>query len=90
MFRYSYERVEAISNWLLSKTTIKPALGIIAGSGLGGLADQLTSPDTFEYKNIPDFPQSTVEGHDGKLVFGYLSGVPTVCMKGRFHPFEGN
>lgn len=82
----------------MSKTSIKPALGVIAGSGLGGIADQLSgSPDgssscpptVFEYKCIPDFPQSTVEGHDGKLVFGYLSGVPTVCMKGRFHPFEG-
>ena len=86
---YSYERIEEISKYLLARTKIRPKLGVIAGSGLGGLAEQLEEQDSFPYSKIPDFPVSTVAGHDGSLVFGLLNGVPTVCMKGRFHAYEG-
>ncbi|KAL1516726.1 hypothetical protein ABEB36_000596 [Hypothenemus hampei] len=55
----------------------------------GSLAECLTSPIEISYTTIPNFPQSTVKGHAGSLVFGHLSGLPTVCMKGRFHYYEG-
>ncbi|TPX42321.1 purine-nucleoside phosphorylase [Synchytrium endobioticum] len=68
-----------------------PKVAIICGSGLGGLADALAEPKVaFDYNNILNFPLSTVEGHAGKLVFGMLSGVPAVCMVGRFHMYEGH
>ncbi|KJE96307.1 nucleoside phosphorylase [Capsaspora owczarzaki ATCC 30864] len=67
----------------------KPSVGIICGSGLGGLADQLQEPISVAYADIPHFPHSTVPGHAGRFVFGYLSGKPTICMQGRFHFYEG-
>lgn len=56
---------------------------------LGGLVDAVEDPITINYEDIPNFPKSTVEGHAGQLIFGLLSSVPVVCMKGRFHYFEG-
>ncbi|KAG5460989.1 MAG: nucleoside phosphorylase domain-containing protein [Olpidium bornovanus] len=68
-----------------------PQILIICGSGLGGLAKTLESPTKeFAYSEIPNFVESTVAGHAGKLVFGKLSGVPAVCMVGRFHFYEGH
>ncbi|RWS24202.1 Purine nucleoside phosphorylase-like protein [Leptotrombidium deliense] len=86
---YEYEKVEEISNYLLERTKHRPKLGIICGSGLGGLADRLDEKDVFAYETIPHFPVSTVVGHSGCLVFGSIKGVSAVCMKGRFHPYEG-
>ncbi|XP_064467540.1 purine nucleoside phosphorylase-like isoform X2 [Ornithodoros turicata] len=86
---YSYEHIESIANFLLSKTKHRPAIGIICGSGLGSLADLLQESEHFQYKDIPDFPVSTVVGHSGKLVFGKLEGKTVVCMQGRFHAYEG-
>uniref|UniRef100_A0AAG5DGX8 Purine nucleoside phosphorylase n=1 Tax=Anopheles atroparvus TaxID=41427 RepID=A0AAG5DGX8_ANOAO len=85
----SYEMVEEIATYLLERTRIRPRCGIICGSGLGCLADQLTDVDSFDYDAIPHFPVSTVAGHRGRLVFGRLGGVPVVCMQGRFHYYEG-
>jgi len=87
--KYSYEEIESIANFILERITIKPKLGIICGSGLGGFADLLETPQTLEYTEIPGFPVSTVQGHSGKLVFGTIGGVECVCMKGRFHFYEG-
>jgi purine-nucleoside phosphorylase len=84
-----YEEYEKIANHLKSNIKIQPKLGIIAGSGLGGLADRLEQKNEIPYSSIPNFPTSTVAGHAGSLVFGMLEGVPTVCMKGRFHAYEG-
>lgn len=64
-------------------------MGIVCGSGLGGLADMLKDQAAFNYKDIPNFPQSTVHGHAGRLVFGTLKGRRCVCMQGRFHLYEG-
>lgn len=86
---YSYEHIESIANFLLSKTEHRPAIGIICGSGLGSLADLLENSKQFQYKDIPDFPVSTVPGHSGKLVFGKLEGKTVMCMQGRFHAYEG-
>ncbi|RWS17636.1 Purine nucleoside phosphorylase-like protein [Dinothrombium tinctorium] len=81
--------VEAIAKFLLEKTKHRPKIGIICGSGLGGIADKLENQDIFPYETIPSFPISTVAGHNGRLVFGTLKSVAAVCMKGRFHPYEG-
>ncbi|KAL7977637.1 hypothetical protein Chor_009586, partial [Crotalus horridus] len=88
-FRFTYEDYKRTADWLLSKTKHRPRVAIICGSGLGGLADLLKDQVVFEYAKIPNFPQSTVVGHAGKLVFGNLSGTPTVVMQGRFHMYEG-
>ncbi|KAI8851593.1 nucleoside phosphorylase domain-containing protein [Chytridium lagenaria] len=66
-------------------------VGVVCGSGLGGLASTLQEPRfEIEYKDIPHFAVSTVPGHAGKLVFGILSGKPAVCMVGRKHAYEGH
>lgn len=88
-FGYSYEEIEKIAAFLLKQTKHRPKIGIVCGSGLGNLADLLEEKDVFPYEDIPDFPVSTVAGHAGRLVFGLLKGVPTVCMQGRFHSYEG-
>lgn len=62
---------------------------MICGSGLGGLTDKLTETQVFNYSDIPNFPQSTVPGHAGRLVFGLLNGKACVMMQGRFHMYEG-
>jgi purine-nucleoside phosphorylase len=56
---------------------------------IGSLADSLTDKECFPYEDVPHFPVSTVKGHMGQLVFGLLSGVPVMCMQGRFHYYEG-
>ena len=75
--------------YIQSKTSIKPSIGIILGTGLGGLVKEINVIDEIEYKNIPNFPVSTVESHSGKLIFGELGGKKVVAMQGRFHYYEG-
>jgi purine-nucleoside phosphorylase len=67
----------------------QPCAGIILGTGLGSLADQIQTEATLDYAAVPHFPQSTAIGHAGKLVCGILQGVPVVAMEGRFHAYEG-
>ncbi|KAL6468094.1 hypothetical protein MHYP_G00237710 [Metynnis hypsauchen] len=86
---YSYEECKATADWLLEQAPVRPLVGIVCGSGLGGLADMLKDQKVFKYSDIPNFPQSTVHGHAGQLVFGTLKGKPCVCMRGRFHLYEG-
>uniref|UniRef100_A0A3B4X1D2 purine-nucleoside phosphorylase n=1 Tax=Seriola lalandi dorsalis TaxID=1841481 RepID=A0A3B4X1D2_SERLL len=78
------------ADWLMSQTRHRPQVAIICGSGLGMLADTLKCQDSFAYSDIPGFPQSTVQGHAGRLVFGELKGKTCVCMQGRFHMYEGH
>jgi xanthosine phosphorylase len=66
-----------------------PRLGIVLGSGLGGLADLLEDAVAIPYAEIPGFPTSTVVGHAGRFLVGELDGVPVACMQGRFHLYEG-
>jgi len=86
---YTYEIVKESADFILSRTQHRPKIGIICGSGLGGLADLLENKDEFPYENIPHFPVSTVHGHAGKLVLGEMGNVPVLCMQGRFHYYEG-
>lgn len=80
-YSVDYDEVQEIVTFLQSKTSVKPEIGIICGSGLGGLADLIENSETIDYKDIPHFPVSTVAGHKGALVFGQLRNVPVVCMK---------
>jgi purine-nucleoside phosphorylase len=83
------ESIKQTSEFLKIKTTIRPKIGIILGSGLGGLVDYLEDTYSFDYNVIPNFPVSTVSGHAGKLVFGTIQSVSVLAMKGRFHFYEG-
>lgn len=86
---YTYDVIQQSANYLLERTQHRPKIGIICGSGLGGLADQLSDGDIFPYEDIPNFPVSTVTGHAGRMVIGELENVPVMCMQGRFHAYEG-
>jgi purine-nucleoside phosphorylase len=79
---------EAVA-FLRSKTAATPGIGIILGTGLGGLVKDITVETVIDYGDIPHFPVSTVESHHGKLIFGTLAGKSVVAMQGRFHYYEG-
>ncbi|MDG4655688.1 purine-nucleoside phosphorylase [Ectobacillus antri] len=83
------EHIETAAAYLKKKYETVPVVGLILGSGLGVLADEIESAVKVPYEEIPEFPVSTVEGHAGQLVFGTLRGVPVVAMQGRFHYYEG-
>ena len=83
------EKIKETAEFLKGKTGFTPDAGIILGSGLGGLVKSIDVKHSFEYSDIPNFPVSTVEGHDGKLIFGLLDGKKVVAMQGRFHYYEG-
>ncbi|XP_074091068.1 purine nucleoside phosphorylase [Macrotis lagotis] len=86
---FKYEDYKKTADWLLSRTKHQPEIAVICGSGLGALAERLNQPQAFDYSDIPNFPQSTVPGHAGRLVFGYLNDKCCVMMQGRFHSYEG-
>lgn len=86
---YSYEDVERIARSVLDRVKCRPHIGIICGSGLGGLADMLEDKEIISYQDIEGFPVSTVPGHAGRLVFGMLQGRHVVLMQGRAHLYEG-
>ena len=71
------------------KTDFKPEVALILGSGLGDFADEIKIADTIEYTDIEGFPVSTVKGHKGRFVFGYVEETPVVIMQGRVHYYEG-
>ena len=75
--------------FIRTKTTAKPTIGIILGTGLGGLVKEIKQEVVIDYATIPHFPISTVESHHGKLIFGILAGKKIVAMQGRFHMYEG-
>ncbi len=83
------EKINSTANYIQERITKQPKVGIILGSGLGNLADDIEVTATIPYGEIPDFPVSTVAGHHGQLIFGKLNGVEVVAMKGRFHFYEG-
>ena len=77
------------TNEIMRLHKIKPKIGLVLGSGLGEIADELEERVVIPYKNISGFPLSTVEGHKGNLVFGKLYNKSIVAMQGRFHYYEG-
>jgi purine-nucleoside phosphorylase len=82
-------KMEKTIAFLEERITSKPKVGLILGSGLGILADEIQNPVKIKYEMIPGFPVSTVEGHAGQLVIGELKGVTVLAMQGRFHYYEG-
>lgn len=82
-------KIKETASFIQSKTSIKPTIGIILGTGLGGLVNEIKIIDTIAYQDIPNFPVSTVESHSGKLIFGELGGKQVIAMQGRFHYYEG-
>ena len=85
-----YDQVQIALSSVRKTTLISPELGIILGSGLGGLVDELQDMVTVPYSEIPHFPASTVKGHAGRLVFGRFRGREVVMMEGRPHYYEGH
>jgi len=83
------EQINETVEFLNSQTQLKPEIGIILGTGLGALADDIEKDAVIPYDKIPNFPLSTVEFHAGKLIFGKLNGKKVVAMQGRFHYYEG-
>lgn len=84
-----YNQIQEAVQFLKAQVDFQPQYGIILGTGLGQLANDIELVAAIEYKDIPHFPVSTVKSHKGQLVFGYLSGIPIVAMVGRFHYYEG-
>jgi purine-nucleoside phosphorylase len=83
------ETIKATAKHLKELTNYEPEIGIILGTGLGGLVNEIDTDFAIPYGDIPDFPVSTVEGHSGQLIFGKLGGKQIVAMQGRFHFYEG-
>ncbi|MBM81976.1 MAG: purine-nucleoside phosphorylase [Planctomycetaceae bacterium] len=83
------KKIDEAINFIRSKWDGAPRAGLILGTGLGGLADQIENTVAIPYGDIPNFPVSTVESHTGQLVCGTLRGVTTIAMEGRFHYYEG-
>ncbi len=83
------ERIKETAAFLKNKGIVNPEAGIILGTGLGGLTAKIGNPLVIDYRDIPNFPVSTVEGHEGKLILGDFGGKRIVAMKGRFHYYEG-
>lgn len=82
-------KVAETADFLRRNVQNKVAYGIILGSGLGGLVNEIRIDITMPYEEIPNFPVSTVEGHSGRLIFGWMGGKYIVAMQGRFHFYEG-
>src|SRR5438270_6040826 len=83
------ERAAEAAEAVRARGAIKPNVGLILGSGLGDLADEIDSPVAVPFSDIPNFPVSTVKGHAGTLVVGMLQGTPVAAMRGRVHFYEG-
>jgi purine-nucleoside phosphorylase len=84
-----FEKASRAAKFIQSKTKLRPAVGLVLGSGLGAFADELSSATRIPYQKIPGFPRSTVEGHAGQLVIGKLGDAPVAVMQGRVHLYEG-
>jgi purine-nucleoside phosphorylase len=82
-------RIDEAVAFISTRTQARPGVGIILGTGLGGLVKEIEPEVVIDYGDIPHFPLSTVESHQGKLIVGALAGVPVVAMQGRFHFYEG-
>lgn len=82
-------KINDASDYIKNEIDIEPDVGLILGSGLGVLAEEITDSTVIKYEDIPNFPVSTVEGHAGQFVVGYLQDKKVMAMQGRFHFYEG-
>ena len=85
----TYEKLTRCLESVRSKTNFVPEVGLILGSGLGDYAETIKVEQVIPYAEIESFPQSTVAGHSGRLIFGYVGAVKVVIMQGRVHYYEG-
>ena len=83
------KKIKETADFILEQSKTEATIGIILGTGLGGLVGEIDIKGTLSYDAIPNFPVSTVEGHQGRLIFGTLGGKQVVAMQGRFHFYEG-
>ena len=84
-----FDQIEEAVQFIRQRWSGQPKAGIILGTGLGGLAEDIELEASLDYEEIPHFPRSTTVGHRGRFLCGRLQGVPTVAMEGRFHMYEG-
>jgi purine-nucleoside phosphorylase len=83
-------RLDLLEPVVRARTDLVPQIGIVLGSGLGSLADQLTDTVAVAFDELPGWPAASAPGHAGRLLLGWLEGVPVVCLQGRLHLYEGN
>ncbi len=84
-----WDRLEETASAIRSRADAAPRIGVILGTGLGGLGERIEGAQAIPYESVPHFPRSTVQGHKGQLVLGRIGGKPVVVMEGRFHAYEG-
>jgi purine-nucleoside phosphorylase len=84
-----YDQITEAAQYIESRTQLRPAIGAVLGSGLGGFAGQIGDPVSIPFSEIPYFPCSTAPGHSGRLLIGTLNGTPIAVMQGRVHGYEG-
>ena len=84
-----FVRADVAARFILTKTKLRPRIGLVLGSGLGAFANDIESAARIEYRNIPNFPRSTAIGHAGRMVIGKVADVPVAIMQGRVHLYEG-
>ena len=84
-----FERAESAAQFLLAQTALRPVIGLVLGSGLGGFADEFSGAIRIPYTNIPSFPRSTAVGHAGQMVIGKVGDIAVAAMQGRVHLYEG-
>jgi len=84
-----FARAESAAQFLLSQTPLRPTIGLVLGSGLGGFADEFSKATRIPYENIPFFPRSTAVGHAGQMVIGNIGDIAVAAMQGRAHLYEG-
>lgn len=87
--QHLYEQIEAAAAMIRAQWPVAPHAGIILGTGLGGLVEQIEVEATLDYSDVPHFNRSTTAAHRGRLVCGRLHGLPVLAMEGRFHMYEG-
>ena len=78
-----------MKQFIIDQTDIQASIAVVLGSGMGGFCDQMDDVILIPYKNIPNYPKSTVRGHAGELAIGSLDNIPLLAAKGRFHFYEG-
>jgi purine-nucleoside phosphorylase len=83
-------RLDALEAAVRQRTSLTPDLGIVLGSGLGGLVDELTGATSIPFGELPGWPPASAPGHAGRLILGLLDGLPVVCLAGRLHMYEGH
>lgn len=86
---YTYEYFKESADYILDKIDYRPEIALVLGSSLGSLAEEIKDQVVIDYKDIPNFLETTVKSHAGKLILGELAGKKVACMSGRFHYYEG-